>query len=215
MSDSEHSIPELPYVDVILDLASNDVDATRALVQRLLAVQDALLASAATLAALMLGLSTTTRSPVPSLVAVPIILILAYTDARTWVHFRRASGRLRVLERLFRSYTKVLRESEAVRPVALKSFTREIRQYSFGTEQTFEAVTLSDIWQVNRGRLRAWVYLPVVVACVIVAVLVAASDETAADDVCFLGEADVVLRSSQVPTPLDGTLTVVACPTDQ
>lgn len=212
MSGTEPTVPELPYVDAILELAKDDIDAARNLVQRLLAVQDALLASAATLAALLLGLSTTMKSMVPALVAIPIVLMLGYTDTRTWVHFRRASGRLRMLERLVTSYTKVLRESEAVRPMALSSFKREVRQYSFGTEQTFEPVTLADVWQVNKNRLRAWLYVPIVVACVVVGLLAPSIGEASSSDVCFVGDGDAILRSSETPTPLNGTMTVVPCP---
>ena len=156
---SDASVPELPFVDDLLKVARDDLDAARGLLQRLLSIGDALLASTLTVAGLFLGLAFSNHSKAAAFVAVPIVLVLAYLDAANWVHFRGVTSRIRSLEGLFDAYIIVLRERGTVRPDALSALRGQIDEYQFGIEGTLETPTRSELWEQNHARPRFWIYL--------------------------------------------------------
>lgn len=162
------SIPELPFADDLLATATRDLDATRALLQRFLAIGDALFASTLTVASLFAGLAFSNHRRAVAWSAIPIVLCLGYLDGANWVRFRRASTRIRDLEGLFQAYISALRETKASRPDAVRGLRQRIDHYQFGIERTLKPATVGDVWRVNYTRLRWWLYLAlalVLLAC--------------------------------------------------
>jgi hypothetical protein len=208
---SDVSLEEIPFAGSLMEIASGDLAATRTLVQRLVAAQDALLATSTTIATLLAGLAFSAKSAIPALVGASLVIIVAYIDAIARVHTSRATHRLRVVERLFNSYVKVLRERGAARPQAVQGLRREIRRYSFGTEQAFEAVRLTDIWSVNRSRARSYFHVCLAVAMVVVGVIIWSSHDDK-EPLCVLVEGGGVARVDEAPRPAVGALTIEPCP---
>jgi hypothetical protein len=164
-------IPEIPSLTDILALAKDDLESSRSLQQRLLATGDALLATAITLSSAFLGLAFTNHSRDLALVAVPLILVLAYLDGVNWVHFRRTSTRVRSLERLFGSYVSVLRETGPARPTAIEFLRSRVDSYKFGIERSLEPCSLKQLWKANHSRARWWLFPAMLVVLLVAGTL--------------------------------------------
>lgn len=119
----------------VMKVATADLESSRALLQRLLAIQDALLATTLTIVSLLIGLGFPEDRAAVVLLALPAVVVLAYVDATTRVHFRRVSQRVARLEMLFHQYVVVLRELKTARSGALRNLRRTIDAYQFGIER--------------------------------------------------------------------------------
>jgi hypothetical protein len=210
---SNNTIPELPFVDDFMAVAKSDLEASRSLVQRLLSLVDALLATTFTVTGLFAGLAFTNKSPAIAIAATPLIIVLAYIDGLNWAHFKRVSARVRSLERLFHAYVSVLRETKTVRPQALHEFRSHVDRYQFGIEQTLERVGPRGVWTVNRGRLRSWLYAFVAMILLIFGLLFVPDGEPNRSPVCVTDSAGGVAQFDGPPSPLSGSVTLVPCPT--
>jgi len=206
----EESIPELPFVDDLLEVARNDLDASRALIQRLVAIADALLASATTVAGVFAGLAFSNDRKALALVAVPLVLLLGYLDGANWVHFRRVSSRVRLLERLFGAYVVALRETATVRVQAIADLRTEVDQYQFGTERTFAPPTPKQIWRNNRSRARWWPYTLIAVILMVCGVFIIHDPQST--KVCVSTPNGGILQLDSIPLAVSGPITLVPCP---
>jgi len=208
---ADPSIAELPFVDDVIAAANSDLDASGALLQRLLAAQDALLATALTAASLFTGIAFTSGDTALAFVGIPLVLALGFLDAINWVHFRRVSTRIRSLEHLIHHYVVALRETGTVRAAALRNLRRAIDRYQFGIERTLQTVSWSDIWRTNRKRVRWWLYGALAVLLAICGGVVAASSSGDDERVCIEVSGGVA-QVREFPRVTQGTVTVVSCP---
>jgi hypothetical protein len=211
VAGADPSIPELPYVDSLLDTVKADLDTSRSLQQRLLTTQDTLLASALTVAGLFAGLAFSNHSRALAGVAVPFLLVLGIVDARTWVLFVRISERVRSLERLFHTYIQALRELKTARPQALAELRQQIDHYQFGSERTIEDVSTMEMLRSNWRRLRSWLYVLIMAALALSALLWVQPSSRAAPT-CILTDGGGIARVNAPPTPAQGRITLVPCP---
>lgn len=207
---AEPSIPELPFVDHVVEAATGDLDASRLLLQRLLTIQDAFLATSLTSATLFTGLAFTSETAALAFVGIPLVLALGYLDAINWVHFRRVSSRNRSLESLLHHYVVALRETGTVRGTALRNLRRRIDGYQFGIERTFQVVNWGDVWRTNRTRIRWWLHGALALVLALCAGVVAAT--SGVDTPVCLETADGVAEVEGVPRVVQGTVVVVSCP---
>lgn len=208
---AEPSISEMPFVDDVIEAATGDLDASRSLLQRLLATQDAFLATALTSATLFSGLAFTSDTAALAFVGIPLVLALGYLDAINWVHFRRVSSRIRSLERLMHHYVVALRETGTVRGAALRNLRRRIDGYQFGIERTFQVVNWGDVWRTNRTRVRWWLHGALALALAVCGGVLAATSSGVDTPVC-LETAGGVAEVEGVPRVVQGTVVVVPCP---
>jgi len=155
---SAGSIPELPFVDDLIAVAWRDLDAARALLQRLLTIGDATLASSLTVASIFGGIAFSDHRAAVVLSAIPIVVVFWYLDGDNWTRFRRVANRIRDLEGLIQLYVSALRETKVSRPDALHRLRQGLDHYQFGIERTLVVSTPLDIWKQNYGRLRWWLY---------------------------------------------------------
>lgn len=103
--------------------------------------------------------------------AIPVVVALWYLDGANWVRFRRVATRIRDLEGLFQAYVSALRETDVVRPDAIRQFRRRVDHYQFGIERTLKVSTRQEVWKVNHSRLRWWLYGAVAVMLVLAGLL--------------------------------------------
>ncbi len=213
MSETDGPIPELPYARDFIDAAKGDLDAARALLQRLLAITDALFATAITLTSLFAGLAFTNKNGAIAFVAIPLLVVLAYLDGLHWAHFRRAAARVRSLERLFHAYVAVLREAKTVRPQVIQELRVHIKRYQFGVERALEPVSLRLVWLSNWRRVRWWMYPVVALVLVVFGVWFVPDKESTSGSVCITDAAGTVVKFERTPSVVTGSITLVPCPT--
>lgn len=206
---TDPTIPELPFADDVLEAAGTDLEASRALLQRLLGTQDALLATSLTTSTLFTGLAVSLDNPALVVVGVPLVLALGYLDGNNWVHFRRVTSRIRSLEGLIHHYVVALRETGAARPDALRNLRRRIDGYQFGTERTFQVVRPSDVWRANKRRVRWWAHAVLAAALALCGGVIAMQDG-GATGTCVVTDAGVAEVEGPVVV-VDGEVTLVPC----
>jgi hypothetical protein len=171
VSASDPSIGELPFADELLGLAREDLEASRALLQRLNSTSDALFASMLTIAGVFVGLAFANHRWEVALVAAILILGLAYLDGSNWVHFRRVSTRVRELESLLHAYVTVFRETGTVRKAAVRDLRRQVDRYRYGIESTFKSPRWDEIWKLNRRRVKWQLFAGVAALLLVCAVI--------------------------------------------
>jgi hypothetical protein len=208
---SDPSVPELSFLDDLVDLAKSDLESTRSLLQRLLAVTDGILASAVTLTGLFAGLAFTNKSAAIALCAIPLLLVLGYLDGVQWAHFRRTAARVRALERLIHAYAAVLRESGPVRPQVVRTLRQHVDRYQFGSERAFEPVPLKRLWAENRGRVRWWLYGLLALVLLLFSIWLVPGRDSSDARVCARDAAGSVVQFDDVPVVVTGSMTLVPC----
>jgi len=165
------AIPEVPFIADIMAVVTSDLDTTRGLQQRLLAIGDAYLATAFTVASIFAGVGFGTQKGWIGVVPVPLVLVLGYLDGVNWVQFKHASARAGHLEALVDAYVGAIRERKTVRPQAVTTLRRQLRVYHYDMESSIDAPKKQEIWARNRTRLRWWLYTGIALALVIAAIL--------------------------------------------
>jgi hypothetical protein len=165
------AIPEVPFVADIISIVNSDLDTTRGLQQRLLAICDAYLATAFTVASLFAGVGFGTEKGWIGLVPVPLVLALWYLDGANWVRFKHASARVRHLEAVVDAYVAAIRERKTARRQTVAALRRELQVYHYDMESSIAAPTEQEIWAMNRTRLRWWLYAGIALALVVAAIL--------------------------------------------
>ena len=168
---ADEPVVEIPFLSDLLAVATSDLDASRGLVQRLLSIGDAFLATALTIASLFAGLSFGDQKHWLALIPVPLVLALGYLDGVNWVHFKHASTRVQHLEALFDAYVGAIRERKTARPQAVRNLRHRVDEYHFDMESSFDTPTPPEVWAWNATRLRWWLYPGVAAALVLSAAL--------------------------------------------
>jgi len=205
------SVPELPFVDDVIEVAITDLDSSRALLQRLLAIQDALLATTLTIVSLLLSLGFTNDRAAVVLLALPVVVVLACVDATTRVHFQRVSERIARLETLLHHYVVALRELRTARPTAVRNLRRSIDAYQFGVERAFEHVSAKQLRRAN-GRVPRWWLYPGMAALIALCALVMPVGRSPGSSVCIETAGGGVARVNEPPEAVSGSVTIVPCP---
>lgn len=152
------AVPEIPFVADLIVIVNSDLEVSRGLQQRLLAIGDAYLATALTVASIFAGVGFSGQKSWIVVVPVPLLFMLWYLDGSNWVHFQHASLRVRHLEALINAYVVAIREHKTIRPAAVKSLQRRIDTYSYDMESSIDQATWSEVWPINGRRLRWWLY---------------------------------------------------------
>lgn len=207
---TDASIEELPWVDHVMKVATTDLDASRGLLQRLLATQDALFATTITVASLLIGLALANHAPTLGLIGVPIVAVLGYVDAVVRVHAGRTAQRAWRIEDLFDKYVKALRERRVARPAALADLSAAIDRYQFGIERAFERVTATQLTREIKRSPRWWLY-PCIVGVLGLGSWVASDPPQKPSSVCVAAQGGV-LRLSTLPERISGSVMLVPCP---
>lgn len=186
------------YSDRLLDLISDDLDASRDLFQRLVGISDALLAAALTVAGLFVGFSFNGGGPILAVSVTPLVLILGVVDASNWVHMRRVAARIRSLEGLVHSFVVVEREHGVARNAALENLQYAVDGYQFGVERAFRRSEVREILASNATRGRSLVFILLALACFGAGLIPRSSNES---QVCVI----VIPAGSAVPTSVSST----------
>jgi hypothetical protein len=201
----QSSIPELPFVDNIIEVATPDLEASRDLLQRLLTIQDTLLAAALTVAGTFAGLAFAYSRRSLALIAVPLIVVLWYLDGTYWVHFRRVSRRIRSLENLFRSYIESLRVvGDGPRQMSISRLRNQVDSYEYGVERSLKVPKLLDVWRSNCKRVRWWFY------AAIAALLTGCGGYWVPNGTITLAQTFVTVVSSGNPSAIDTAVSYTA-----
>jgi hypothetical protein len=207
------SVPELPHADDILELIGKDLVEVRSLLQRLLTTEDALTGAALTVSAAMLGLALSSKEAAIAWMTPLILALLGYFAGSVTVHRQRAAARVRALEHLVHAFVIVLRETGVARPRAVVNLRRAIDGYTYGVEGTFEGITLTDLWRVNRRQPRWWLYSLLALVAVASALQLSLSSSSSQTRVCVqTGQPAVDAQLDRLPKLTQGSIVVVACP---
>jgi hypothetical protein len=213
VNQPEPKVPELPHAEDILQLIGKDLAEVRSLLQRLLTTEDALTGAALTVSAAMLGLALSSKEAAIAWMTPLILALLGYFAGSVTVHRQRAAARVRALEHLVHTYVIVLREHGVARPRAVANLRRALDGYTYGVEGTFEKVTLTDLWRVNRRQPRWWLYCLLAFIAVASALLLSLSSSDSQTRACIqTGQSAVVAQLDRLPKLIQGSILVVACP---
>lgn len=207
---ASHGIEEMPWVAEVMAIVDKDLEASRSLLARLLAISDALLAATVTVGGLFVGLAASTSEPVLAYIAVPVMLAITYTDGLNWAQFRRVAYRIRRLEKLYQSYVVALRERGAVREPALEVFERDLVRYEFGIERQLRSPGVRDVWKTNLNRSRWWLLVALSVSPLVVGISLTTHHTSRS---CVRLTDGSIVQTADAATVVGGAATVVACPT--
>jgi hypothetical protein len=170
--DAEQSsaVPEIPFLSDIMVVVTTDLDASRGLQQRLLAIGDTYLATALSIASIFAGIGFATKNWI-GLVPIPVVVALGCLDGVNWVRFKHASARVRHLEALVDAYVGAIRERKTVRAQAVGTLRQRVDRYHYDMESSIDAPTWSEVYVTNRSRLRWLLYPGLVLALLLSSIL--------------------------------------------
>lgn len=197
----------------ILAIAKFDYGEGTAFIQRLQSGRLALRTAAIAITTGTVSLGASESAPLFPALAVGPVALLAFAESSARLHYEATRAQLLAIEELFNRYKDVLADTGVVAEMAGKDFVRDIRGYQFGVVRGLRPPKLRARirWMVTTGI--GFLYLLLIGTLAVTAVLV--QDTPTADDVCLsVGSQGDVVRFSELPAVLEGTVTVVDCSTE-
>lgn len=179
------------------------------MIARLISIQDALRGAALTVGAGFVGLAVANKEEVVAFAAIPLILLIAVSDARNHLVFRRVSQNARLIEQLVRAYIGALKEAGPVRQRAIGRLQREVDRYRFGAEHALRDVKLRLYLRATLGRPSWYVYVFVMMVLIIGGLLV--RGRSSSESVCVIMPDGARIELGEHPQVRSGSLTVVPC----